>query len=130
MRRMTPPTTPTTQSVLPHATAFSATLIFGGVPLKEKDADHHDADDKAAERAAESRWDNASRPAWERHSEKGTNLEPQGYRISREVLQDVVNPLDHDYEYSNGPLRQEHWDQIWAKLDTTSSLYEDKTLTK
>ena len=58
------------------------------------------------------------------------NLEPQGYRIPHKVLQEVVNPLDDGYESSSEPLRQEHWDQIWEKLDTTSSLYEDKTLTK
>ena len=123
-------TDPSNNKRFPHQGAFPTKFIFSGEPPKNTDADDEDADDKAADHTEKSRWDNENRPAWERHSEKGPNLEPQGYRIPRDVLPEVVNPVDHDYETSTEPLRQEHWDQIWEKLDTTSSLYEDKTLSK
>ena len=121
---------PSTKKTFPHQGAFNTKFIFSGEPLKTKDADEDDENDKTAEQAEISRWDNDNRPAWERHSEKGPNLEPQGYRIPREVLQEVVNPIDFDYASHNEPLQEEHWQHIWDQLDTTSSLYEDKTLTK
>lgn len=115
----------------PHQRAFPTKFIFSGeAPMETEDADDEGTDDKAAEHAEQTRWDNENRPAWERHSEKGPNLAPQGYRIPREVLPEVVNPLDYDYESRSEPLRHEFWDHIWETLATNASIYEDKSLTK
>ena len=108
-------TDPSNAKSFPHQNACFTKFIFSGESNKGTEANDDDADDEIAEHAAKSRWENENRPAWERHSEKGPNLEPEGSRIPREVLQEVVNPLDHDYEASTEPLRQEHWESNMGK---------------
>ena len=50
--------------------------------------------------------------------------------MNRDILQGVVKPIDHQYEACSALFTFESWDRLWDELDASSSLYEDKTLSK
>jgi len=115
-------------NAFPHAKNFNTKFIFSGEP-EQKDEEQEEKTDSCL-KLDKSRWQNDNRPAWELHSEKGPNLQAEGFKKNREILQEVVNPIDHDYEACSVPLTCEIWDRHWERLDESSSLYEDKTLSK
>ena len=124
-------TTSTAIQEFPHASHWKTSFVFSGEPSAEPDPDDAEelpADHKTQEES--SRWTRDTRPAWELHSEKGPNLEAQGYKIKRDILPEVVNPVDHDYDSCPVPLSLEAWDNTWKSIDTSANLYEDKTLSK
>ena len=50
------------------------------------DTDHH--------------WNDGRRPPWQRHSELGPNLNAEGQTKKAEAMQDLVNPMEYDWEAS------------------------------
>ena len=76
------------------------------------------------------RWTNEDRPAWEKHSELGPNLNAEGSSIRREVLQEVVNPEDNAYAENIVPLRCAAWQTHWDKLADSKARYTNEALTK
>ena len=92
---------------------------------------HADDEDAAVpERASIDRWDDEARPAWERHSEQGPNLQATGYTVRRDILQEVVNPTDFDYSARTLPHNPHVWARQWDTINDTTSQYEDAKLSK
>ena len=115
--------------LFPHASNFSTKFVFKSGEPDDKAEDEAD-ETQAHERAVRDRWTNEDRPAWEKHSELGPNLNAEGSSIRREILQEVVNPEDHAYAENIVPLRLAAWQTHWDKLADSKTRYTDEALTK
>ena len=113
----------------PHASKFSTKFVFKSGEPDDKAEEEAD-ETQAHERAVRDRWTNEDRPAWEKHSELGPNLNAEGSSIRREILQEVVNPEDHAYADNVVPLRLAAWQTQWDKLADSKTRYTNESLTK
>ena len=75
-------------------------------------------------------WDSENRPSWQRHSELGPDLKPEGYSIKQTPLQEVVNPDDFDYSARAVPVDHDAWRKTWDTVAASTSRYEDHALRK
>ena len=106
----------------PHAGKSKPTFIFedtGEPPIDEEDPERPEAYE------TDYHWNPDHRPTWQRHSELGPNLNPEGIRERIEPLPDIVNPLDHSYAEAWHQCNIEAWRSTWETLRTSSTVYSD-----
>ena len=117
----------------PHSSKYTQKFIFDppGEPPNPEDPERPES------YTSDHHWRPENRESWQRHSEKGPNVDPEGH------LTKPPPPLEHLVNPTSPPLGREydrHWQtknfdarracEVWEKLREEKTIYSDESLSR